>query len=75
MKMRSNIIRTIRRYLDDQDFTEVETPMMNMVPGRGLHSSTLRLNVSTFCGIPRRMISPRSIRLWDTGRCDRNGLS
>ena len=30
---RSNIIRSIRKYLDDQDFVEVETPMMNMIPG------------------------------------------
>lgn len=30
---RSNIIRSIRKYLDDQDFIEVETPMMNMIPG------------------------------------------
>ena len=28
---RSNIIRSIRKYLDDQDFIEVETPMMNMI--------------------------------------------
>jgi len=32
-KTRSNIIRYVRKYLDDQDFTEVETPMMNMIPG------------------------------------------
>lgn len=30
---RSNIIRAIRKYLDDQDFIEVETPMMNMIAG------------------------------------------
>ena len=30
---RSNIIRSIRKYLDDKDFIEVETPMMNMIPG------------------------------------------
>jgi lysyl-tRNA synthetase class 2 len=30
---RSNIIRWIRKYLDDQDFIEVETPMMNMIAG------------------------------------------
>lgn len=32
-KTRSAIIRFIRRFLDDRDFTEVETPMMNMVAG------------------------------------------
>merc|ERR1719197_1085402 len=30
---RSNVIRSIRKYLDDKDFVEVETPMMNMIPG------------------------------------------
>jgi lysyl-tRNA synthetase class 2 len=30
---RSNVIRAIRKYLDDQDFIEVETPMMNMIAG------------------------------------------
>ena len=30
---RANIIRHIRRYLDDRGFLEVETPMMNMIPG------------------------------------------
>jgi hypothetical protein len=41
---------------------------------RGLHSSTFRLNVSTFCGYVGCMISPQSIRQGDTGRCDSNGL-
>jgi len=30
---RSRITRFVRRYLDDRDFLEVETPMMNMIPG------------------------------------------
>jgi lysyl-tRNA synthetase class 2 len=30
---RSNIIRYVRRFLDNMDFVEVETPMMNMVAG------------------------------------------
>lgn len=30
---RSKMVSYIRRYLDDQDFTEVETPMMNMIAG------------------------------------------
>lgn len=30
---RSQIIRSIRRYLEDHDFLEVETPMMNILPG------------------------------------------
>jgi len=31
--IRAGIIREIRKYLDDRHFLEVETPMMNMVPG------------------------------------------
>lgn len=31
--IRAKIITEIRRYLDDRHFLEVETPMMNMIPG------------------------------------------
>lgn len=30
---RSKIIQFVRRFLDDRGFLEVETPMMNMIPG------------------------------------------
>eukprot|EP01026_Neomeris_dumetosa_P014035 TRINITY_DN1500_c0_g1_i2.p1 TRINITY_DN1500_c0_g1~~TRINITY_DN1500_c0_g1_i2.p1 ORF type:complete len:660 (-),score=100.07 TRINITY_DN1500_c0_g1_i2:155-1972(-) len=30
---RAQVIRFIRKYFDDLDFMEVETPMMNMIPG------------------------------------------
>jgi lysyl-tRNA synthetase class 2 len=30
---RSKIIRYIRRYFDDRDFLEVQTPMMNKIAG------------------------------------------
>mmetsp|Transcript_28918 Transcript_28918/g.81442 ORF Transcript_28918/g.81442 Transcript_28918/m.81442 type:complete len:621 (-) Transcript_28918:156-2018(-) len=30
---RARIVRFIRKYLDDRGFLEVETPMMNMIPG------------------------------------------
>jgi hypothetical protein len=42
--------------------------------GRGLHSSTFRLNVSTFNGNVGCTISPKSIRQGDTGWCDQNSL-
>jgi len=32
-EVRARIINSIRRYLDDRHFIEVETPMMNMIPG------------------------------------------
>ncbi|KAK9672241.1 hypothetical protein RND81_12G086400 [Saponaria officinalis] len=32
-KTRSKVISYIRRFLDNMDFIEVETPMMNMIPG------------------------------------------
>jgi len=30
---RTKVIKYVRRFLDDRDFLEVETPMMNMIPG------------------------------------------
>ena len=32
-KTRARVINYIRRYLDNMDFLEVETPMMNMIAG------------------------------------------
>jgi len=32
-EIRSRIINSVRKYLDDRHFIEVETPMMNMIPG------------------------------------------
>ena len=31
--IRCQIVQFVRRFLDDRDFLEVETPMMNMIPG------------------------------------------
>ena len=32
-QIRSDVIREVRKFLDDRHFLEVETPMMNMIPG------------------------------------------
>lgn len=32
-KVRNQVINFVRRFLTERDFVEVETPMMNMIPG------------------------------------------
>jgi lysyl-tRNA synthetase class 2 len=32
-QIRAQVINYIRKFLDDRNFLEVETPMMNMIPG------------------------------------------
>jgi lysyl-tRNA synthetase class 2 len=32
-KVRTNVIKYVREFLDERDFLEVETPMMNMIAG------------------------------------------
>jgi H+/Cl- antiporter ClcA len=43
------------------------------IAGRCLHSSTFRLNISTFYRIRWVLFFPQSIRQGVTGRCDQNG--
>lgn len=35
--VRTKIIQFIRKFLDNRGFLEVETPMMNMIPGEDEH--------------------------------------
>ena len=39
--LQSKIINYLRRFLDMRDFVEVETPMMNMIPGGRLRGIPL----------------------------------
>jgi lysyl-tRNA synthetase, class II len=39
--IRSQVINHIRRFLELRDFLEVETPMLNMIPGWVLHQYNL----------------------------------
>src|ERR1044072_1597569 len=36
-ELRSHLVRELRRFLDDHGFLEVETPMMQIIAGGGLH--------------------------------------
>jgi hypothetical protein len=46
---------------------------VKMITGSGLHSFTIRLNVSTFCGMRWVHAFPQSTKQGNTGRCDQNG--
>ncbi|MFI3175058.1 MAG: lysine--tRNA ligase [Bacillota bacterium] len=78
---RSKIISEIRRYLDDQEFLEVETPVLQTIPGGAsarpfiTHHNTL--DIDMYCRIAlelplKRLIVGGFERVYEIGRVFRN---
>lgn len=82
---RSRIIREIRRYLDAQDFLEVETPTLHTIPGGAearpfvTHHNTLDMDLYMRIAIElhlKRLIVGGMERVYEIGRVYRNeGMS
>lgn len=82
---RSRIVRFIRRFLEDQDYIEVETPMMHVIPGgasaRPFETHHNALDMPLFMRVApelhlKRLVVGGLERVYELNRCFRNeGLS
>ena len=80
-EIRSKIITAMRNYLDSKDFMEVETPMLNTIPGgaaaRPFITHHNALDIDMYMRIATELHLKRLIvggfeRVYEIGRCFRN---
>ena len=44
LEMRARVVRAVRRFFDDQDFLEVETPILQIMPGADVHIHSFKVD-------------------------------